>query len=180
MIQRIESEIGPIALVVNNAGITRDAMLHKMTTAQWDAVLSVNLSAPFHVGQACAKRMMGRKYGRIVNIASLAYLGNIGQSNYAATKAGLLGMTRTWALELGRYGITANVVAPGFIETPMTAAIPDPVREKFVKKIPMLRMGQPEDIARTVAFLLSDDAAYVTGQCIQVDGGLGTGIGGLF
>jgi 3-oxoacyl-[acyl-carrier protein] reductase len=124
--------------------------------------------------------MIGRRQGRIVNIASLAWLGNVGQTNYSAAKAGLVGMTRTWALELGRYGITVNAVAPGFIETPMTGAVPEPVREKFIRKIPLQRMGQPEDIARVVAFLASDAAAYVTGQCIQVDGGLGTGIGGLF
>jgi len=172
--------VGALDILVNNAGITRDAMLHKMSEAQWDAVLAVNLSGPFRLGQAAARHMMVRKRGRIVNIASLAWLGNVGQSNYAAAKAGLIGMTRTWALELGRHGITVNAVAPGFIETPMTQAVPSAVHEKFLRKIPMQRVGQPEDVARMVAFLASDDAAYVTGQCIAVDGGLGTGIGGLF
>ncbi len=180
LVVRAEAELGPIDIAINNAGITRDALLARLTAEQWDEVLATNLSGPFHVGQACARRMIERRRGRLVNVASLAWLGNIGQSNYAAAKAGLVGLTRTWALELGRFGINVNAVAPGFIDTPMTQAVPDPVRERFVRKIPLQRIGQPEDVARVIAFLASDDAAYVSGQCIHVDGGLGTGIGGLF
>jgi 3-oxoacyl-(acyl-carrier-protein) reductase len=180
LVARAEEDLGPIGVVVNNAGITRDALVHKMSDAQWDAVLATNLSGPFKVGRACARRMIPRQAGRIVNIASLAWLGNIGQSNYAAAKAGVIGMTRTWALELGRHGITVNAVAPGFIATPMTDAIPESVREKFVRKIPLRRVGRAEDVAAVVAFLSSEAAGYVSGQCIHVDGALGTGIAGLF
>jgi NAD(P)-dependent dehydrogenase (short-subunit alcohol dehydrogenase family) len=180
LVGRIEDDFGAIQIAVNNAGITRDALLHKMTRLEWEAVLAVNLAAPFHVGQACARRMIGRGRGRLINIASLAWLGNVGQSNYAAAKAGLVGLTRTWALELGRHGITANAVGPGFIDTPMTRAVPDSLRDKFVRKIPLGRVGRPEDVAAVVAFLASDAAAYVSGQCIHVDGALGTGIGGMF
>lgn len=180
LVARGEAELGAIDIAVNNAGITRDALLARMAVDQWDEVLATNLSGPFHVGQACARGMIARRRGRLINVASLAWLGNIGQSNYAAAKAGLVGLTRTWALELGRHGVTVNAVAPGFIATPMTQAVPEPTREKFIRKIPLQRIGQPEDVARVIAFLASDDAAYVSGQCIHVDGALGTGIGGLF
>jgi 3-oxoacyl-[acyl-carrier protein] reductase len=130
------------------------------------------------MGQACAQKMLEQKYGKIVNIASVAWLGNIGQTNYAASKAGLVGMTRTWALELARAGINVNAIAPGLIETQMTDAIPAEVKEKFLQKIPLKKMGKPEDIASLVTFLASDEAQYITGQCIQIDGGLTTGISG--
>lgn len=180
LVARAEAGLGAIDITVNNAGITRDALLTRMAAEQWDEVLAANLSGPFHIGQACARGMIARRRGRLINVASLAWLGNIGQSNYAAAKAGLVGLTRTWALELGRHGITVNAVAPGFIATPMTHAVPEATREKFIRKIPLQRIGQPEDVARVIAFLASDDAAYVSGQCIHVDGALGTGIGGLF
>ena len=180
LIGEVEASLGPLGVVVNNAAITRDALLHKMSDEQWEQVLAVDLGGPFLVGRAVARRMMARRHGRIVNVASLAWLGNIGQTNYSAAKAGLVGMTRTWALELGRHGIKVNAVAPGFIDTPMTDAIPEPVREHFIKKIPLQRAGTPEDVAKVIAFLASEAAAYVTGQVVAVDGGLGTGIGGLF
>jgi 3-oxoacyl-[acyl-carrier protein] reductase len=127
------------------------------------------------MGQACAKVMMEQNYGKIVNLSSIAWLGNIGQTNYSASKAGLVGMTRTWALELSRYQINVNAVAPGLIDTQMTQAIPAEVKDKFIGKIPMRRMGKVDDIAAIISFLSSDEANYITGQCIQVDGGLTTG-----
>jgi 3-oxoacyl-(acyl-carrier-protein) reductase len=169
---------GRVDILVNNAGITRDSMLHKLTEEKWDEVIRINLKGPFNMGQACAQKMLEQKYGKIVNIASVAWLGNIGQTNYAASKAGLVGMTRTWALELARAGINVNAIAPGLIETQMTDAIPAEVKEKFLQKIPLKKMGKPEDIASLVTFLASDEAQYITGQCIQIDGGLTTGISG--
>ena len=175
----VQAHFGRIDILVNNAGITRDAMLHKLSEAHWDEVIRVNLKGPFNMGQACAKRMIEKKSGRIINIASVAWLGNIGQTNYSASKAGVVGMTKTWALELARHGITSNAVAPGFIDTVLTQQMPAEIREKFIQKIPLRRMGKTEDIANVIAFLASDDAAYVTGQVIQVDGGLTTGISGV-
>ena len=171
-----KAKFGRIDVLVNNAGITRDGMLHKLTEEKWDEVIRVNLKGPFNMGQACAKIMMEQKSGRIINLASVAWLGNIGQTNYSASKAGVVGMTRTWAQELARYNITSNAIAPGFIDTLMTQAIPAEVKEKIVARIPLKRMGQPADIANIIAFLASDSAAYVTGQTIQVDGGLTCGI----
>jgi NAD(P)-dependent dehydrogenase (short-subunit alcohol dehydrogenase family) len=171
---------GHIDVLVNNAGVTRDALLHKVDERDWDEVVRVDLKGPFNVGQACARRMIERGRGRIVNVASLAWLGNVGQTAYAAAKAGVIGMTRTWALELGRRGIQVNAVAPGFVDTAMTRQVPSPVRDQFVRKIPLGRIGQPSDIADVIAFLASDDARYVSGQCIHVDGALSVGIGGAF
>ena len=151
-------------------------MLHKLTEAQWDEVIRVNLKGPFNVGQACAKIMQEQKYGKIVNLASVAWLGNIGQTNYSASKAGVVGMTHTWALELAKYNINVNAIAPGLIESVLTKQIPPELREKFIQKIPLRRIGDPNDIANLITFLVSDDAAYITGQCIQIDGGLGVGI----
>ncbi len=176
LVNEVKAKFGRVDILVNNAGITRDSMLHKLTQEKWDEVIRVNLTGPFNMGQACAKLMMEQKYGRIVNLASVAWLGNIGQTNYSASKAGVVGMTRTWALELARYGITANAIAPGLIESVLTQQIPAEVKEKFVQKIPLKRIGRPEEIAGLVAYLVSDDASYITGQCIQIDGGLSTGI----
>lgn len=174
--EEIRSKLGRLDVLVNNAGITRDSMLHKLTEEKWDEVIRVNLKGPFNMGQAAAKIMMEQKYGRIVNLASVAWLGNIGQTNYSASKAGVVGMTRTWALELAKHGITANAIAPGLIESALTQQIPGDVKEKFVQRIPLKRIGAPEDIAQLIAFLASDEASYITGQCIQIDGGLSTGI----
>ncbi len=130
------------------------------------------------MGQACAKVMMEQNAGRIINLASVAWLGNIGQTNYAASKAGVVGLTRTWSLELARYNITANAIAPGIIDSVLTRQIPAEVKEKFIGRIPLRRIGQPEEIAALIAYLASDEASYVTGQCIQIDGGLSTGVSG--
>lgn len=175
LVDEAKKAFGRVDVLVNNAGITRDSMLHKLTEEKWDEVIRVNLKGPFNMGQACAKVMMENKYGKIVNLASVAWLGNVGQTNYSASKAGVVGLTRTWALELARYQINVNAVAPGLIDTQMTQAIPAEVKEKFIGKIPMRRIGRPEDIAAIVCFLASDEANYVTGQCIQIDGGLTTG-----
>jgi NAD(P)-dependent dehydrogenase (short-subunit alcohol dehydrogenase family) len=171
---------GRVDILVNNAGITRDALVHKLDERDWDDVVRVDLKGPFSVGQACARHMIARGRGRIVNIASLAWLGNIGQAAYAAAKAGLVGMTRTLALELGRRGIQVNAIAPGFIDTAMTRKVPEPIRAQFVRKIPLGRIGVPADIADVVAFLASDAARYISGQCIHVDGALSVGVGGAF
>lgn len=170
---------GRIDCLVNNAGIIKDSMLHKLTEDKWDDVIRINLKGPFNMSQAVAKKMMEQKYGKILNIASVAWLGNVGQTNYSASKAGLVGMTRTWALELAKYGINVNAIAPGLIETEMTKQIPEEVKEKFIQKIPLKKMGKPSDIAALVTFLCSDEANYITGQCLQIDGGLTVGISGI-
>ncbi len=180
LVAAARARFGAVHILVNNAGITRDALLHKLDEAQWDEVIRVNLKGPFNVGQACARLMIEQRYGRIVNIASLAWLGNVGQSNYAASKAGIVGLTRTWALELGRYGITVNAVAPGFVNSVLTRQVPAAIHDKYVRKIPLGRIGVPDDIARAVTFLAGDDAAYVSGQCLQVDGALSVGIAGAW
>jgi NAD(P)-dependent dehydrogenase (short-subunit alcohol dehydrogenase family) len=171
-----QAELGGVDILINNAGITRDSMLAKLSEEKWDEVIRVNLKGPFNMGQTCAKLMMEKKYGRIVNLASVAWLGNIGQTNYSASKAGVVGLTRTWALELARYGVTCNAIAPGLIESALTQGIPAEVKDKFIQRIPLKRIGDPQDIAELVCFLASDAASYVTGQCIQIDGGLSTGI----
>jgi 3-oxoacyl-[acyl-carrier protein] reductase len=179
LVAEAQAAFGRIDILVNNAGITRDAMLHKLAEDKWDEVIRVNLKGPFNMGQACARRMIERKSGRIVNIASVAWLGNIGQTNYSASKAGVVGMTRTWAQELARHGISCNAIAPGFIDTILTRQIPDDIREKFVQRIPLKRIGRVEEIAAVVAFLCSEDASYINGQVIQVDGGLTAGLSGI-
>jgi 3-oxoacyl-[acyl-carrier protein] reductase/2-hydroxycyclohexanecarboxyl-CoA dehydrogenase len=176
LVDEVKAKLGRVDILVNNAGITRDSMLHKLSEEKWDEVIRVNLKGPFNMGQACAKLMMEQKYGRIVNLASVAWLGNIGQTNYSASKAGVVGLTRTWALELAKHGITANAIAPGFIDSALTQAVPPEVKEKFINRIPLKRIGAPDDIANLVAFLSSDASSYITGQCIQIDGGLSVGI----
>ena len=176
LVNEAKSEFGRVDILVNNAGITRDAMLHKLSEEIWDEVIRVNLKGPFNMGQACAKLMMEQKSGRIINLSSVAWLGNIGQTNYSASKAGVVGMTRTWALELSKYNINVNAIAPGFIDSTLTRQIPAPIKDKFIQRIPLKRMGAPEEIANLVSFLVSDEASYITGQCIQIDGGLSCGI----
>lgn len=176
LVEETQSKLGRVDILVNNAGITRDSMLHKLAEDKWDEVIRVNLKGPFNMGQACAKAMMERKYGKILNLASVAYLGNIGQTNYSASKAGVVGMTSTWALELARHGINVNAIAPGFIDSVMTQKVPAEIKEKLLQRVPLKRMGQPEEIAQLIAFLVSDDASYITGQCIHIDGGLSVGI----
>jgi NAD(P)-dependent dehydrogenase (short-subunit alcohol dehydrogenase family) len=166
---------GKIDILVNNAGITRDAMMKNMTEEQWDAVLTVNLKAPFLLTQACSRSMVEQRYGKIVNIASRAFLGNIGQANYSASKGGLVSLTRTSALELARFGINVNCIAPGPMDTPMVRTIPQDVFERMLKSIPLGRIGKPLDIANTVLFLVSDEASFITGQTIFVCGGRSIG-----
>jgi 3-oxoacyl-[acyl-carrier protein] reductase len=164
---------GRIDILVNNAGITRDGLLMMMKEEDFDAVLSANLKGTFLCMKAVSRAMMKQRYGRIVNLSSVVGLrGNAGQVNYAASKAGVIGMTKSLAKELASRGVTVNAVAPGFIDTDMTAAMPEAAKTATLASIPMQRLGAPEDIAKAVAFLASDDAAYITGQVLAVDGGM--------
>jgi len=159
--------------LVNNAGITRDNLLVRMREEEWDAVLEVNLKGVFNLSKVMIRHMMNNRYGRIVNIASVVGLmGNPGQANYAASKAGVIGFTKALAREVAGRGITVNAVAPGYIATPMTENLPESVKKTFIDLIPIKRFGKPEEVAQTVTFLLSDEAAYITGQTISVNGGL--------
>jgi len=160
-------------ILINNAGITRDALLLRMSEADWDAVLTVNLKAGFMLTKACVRPMLKKRWGRIINIASVVgMMGNAGQANYAAAKAGLIGLTMSVAREAASRNVTVNAVAPGFIDTAMTKNLPETAIEEFKRNIPLGRLGQPEDIARTVEFLASESAGYLTGQVIRVDGGM--------
>jgi 3-oxoacyl-[acyl-carrier protein] reductase len=164
---------GTVDILVNNAGITRDTLLMRMSEEDWDAVLDTNLKGAFHCVKAVQRTFLRKRGGRIISISSVAgVMGNAGQANYAAAKAGLIGFTKSVARELGSRNITANAVAPGFVETDMTNALPEGVIEAARAQIPLGRLGQPEDVAALVAFLASDAAAYITGQVICVDGGL--------
>lgn len=159
--------------LVNNAGIAKDNLLMRMSEEEWDAVLAVNLKGVFNFSKAVIRNMIGNRYGRIVNISSVVGLmGNVGQCNYAASKAGIIGLTKSLAREVAARGITVNAVAPGFIATTMTESLPAEVKQTFLGFIPMKRFGAAEDIARVVRFLLSDEAAYITGQVINVNGGM--------
>jgi len=172
-LESLSSEYGGIGILVNNAGITRDNLLIRMTDEEFDQVLEVNLRAAFVGMRAAARSMMRNKFGRIINISSVSgVMGNAGQTNYSASKAGLIGMTKTVARELAKKNVTANCVAPGFIDTEMSRKLPQPVIEAAKQLIPMRRTGSVEDVAKAVAFLASDDASYITGQVLCVDGGM--------
>ena len=173
MIKAVIEAFGQIDILVNNAGITRDGLLMRMKEEDWHAVINTNLKGIFHCTKAVSKLMMKKRYGRIVNMASVVGLiGNAGQSNYAAAKAGVIGFSKSMARELASRGITVNMVAPGFIDTDMTAVLPDKVREAMVADIPLGKIGTPENVADAVVFLVSDQASYITGQTINVDGGM--------
>lgn len=173
MITDTVEKFGSVDIVVNNAGITADAQLTKMEEAQWDRVIDVNLKGVYNVGQAAAKQMRKQNGGVILNASSVVGLyGNFGQTNYAATKWGVIGMTKTWAKELGRFGIRCNAVAPGFILTPMVEKMPDKVLEMMKGKSPLGSLGYPEDIANAYTFLASEEARFVTGTVLSVDGGV--------
>lgn len=173
LVRRIEEEMGPPAILVNNAGITRDNLLVRMKDEEWEEVLRTNLSGAFFLMRSVARGMMRRRDGRIVNISSVVALtGNPGQSNYAASKAALVALTKSVARELAGRNVLANVVAPGFIETDMTAALPEEVRQRMRSSIPLERLGAPEDVARAVRFLVGPSASYITGQVLVVDGGM--------
>lgn len=172
-VERVVEERGRLDILVNNAGITRDNLSLRMTDDEWNEVIRVNLTSAFVACRATARAMMKGRFGRIVNIASTSgVVGNAGQANYAAAKAGLIGLTKSLARELGGKGITANVVAPGFIETDMTSGLPEAVRTRVLEGMALKRLGLPEDIAEAVAYVSSDGAGFLTGQVICVDGGL--------
>lgn len=183
MVNDALSSFGRLDVLINNAGITRDGLavrvkdgeVKKMSADKWDAVLDVNLKGTFLAAQAAAVPMMAQQSGRIINTTSVGAQGNIGQANYAASKAGVIGLTKTLALEWARYGILVNCVGPGGVKTQMTASIPEKLLERLVAGIPLRRMAEPEEIAAVHAFLASDDATYITGQVIWVDGGMTVG-----
>jgi 3-oxoacyl-[acyl-carrier protein] reductase len=161
------------SILVNNAGVTADNLLLRMTDEEWSDVIDTNLTGVFRLTRACLKNMFRARWGRIVNVSSVVgFTGNSGQVNYSATKAGVVAFARSLAQEMASRGITANVVAPGFIQTDMTDVLPDMVKEELMKRIPMKRLGKPEDIAKAVAYLVSDDASYLTGQTLHVNGGM--------
>lgn len=175
VVLQILEKYGKLEILVNNAGINRDAFAKKLKEEDWDAVIDINLKGTFLFSQAVLEPMINQNYGKIINTSSIGALGNIGQSNYSASKAGVIGLTKTLALECARYNINVNCVAPGATKTPMTAKIPKEIAEKFVKKIPFRRFAEPEEIANVHVFLASDEASYITGQVIFVDGGISVG-----
>lgn len=171
---QVEETFGKVDILVNNAGITKDNLAVRMTEEEFTQVIDTNLKGAFFCMKEAGKRMMKKRYGRIVNISSISGVhGNAGQINYCAAKAGVIGMTKSLAKELAARNVTVNAVAPGYIETDMTAVLPEKVKEAALTQIPLKRMGKPEDIAETVAFLASDRASYITGQTLLVDGGMG-------
>jgi len=167
----IEQAHGRIDILVNNAGITRDAMLHKMADEQWLSVIDINLNSMYYCCKAVLSGMRERKYGKIVNLASVSAFGNMGQTNYGASKGGVIGFTKCLAKEAARSGITVNCIAPSYINTDMLRAVPEAVMQKFLSAIPMERLGEPEELAAAAAFLCSDDSSFVTGECLVVSGG---------
>jgi 3-oxoacyl-[acyl-carrier protein] reductase len=175
LVEHVESDIGPIAILVNNAGITRDNLIMKLAEEDWRDVVDTNLGGAFFTCRAVARPMLKRRAGSIVNMSSVVGVhGNAGQTNYAASKAGLIGLTKSLAKEFGGRGIRVNAIAPGYISTELTDALPEPAREAILKSTPLGRLGTTDDVARAVRFLVSDAAAFVTGHVLAVDGGLGT------
>ena len=173
MVEYVKERLGPVDILVNNAGITLDRTMRKLPPEDWDRVLAVNLTGAFNCARAAVEDMTERGWGRIISVSSVVALaGNFGQTNYAASKAGLLGLTKSLAREVARKGVTVNAVAPGFIETEMTRAIPEDVVERIIEGIPIGAMGLPEDVAHAVAFLASDEARYITGHVLSVNGGM--------
>jgi len=173
LVNKAVAEFGSVDILVNNAGITRDTFLMRMTEEDWDAVLDINLKGAWSFTKAAAKVMMKQRSGIIVNVASVVgIIGNAGQTNYSSSKAGLIGLTKSVAKELAPRGIRCNAVAPGFITTPMTDALPEKVKEEYLRNIPLNSFGTPEDVANVVAFLTTDASKYITGQVIRIDGGM--------
>ena len=173
VVNQIKEDFGSIDILVNNAGITKDGLMMRMSEAQWDAVIAVNLKSAFNFIHACTSIMMRQRSGSIINMSSVVGVhGNAGQSNYAASKAGLIALAKSIGQEVGSRGIRANAIAPGFIDTAMTQALPEDIRKEWISKIPLRRGGTVEDIANVATFLASDMSSYVTGQVIQVDGGM--------
>jgi len=173
VLAEVTKEFGVPAILVNNAGITRDNLLMRMKDDEWDDIIQTNLNSVYRMSKACLRGMMKAKSGRIINIASVVgVMGNAGQTNYAAAKAGIIGFSKSLAREVGARGITVNTIAPGFIETDMTKALPEEQREALAAQIPLQALGQPEDIARAVTFLAGDGGSYITGQTLNVNGGM--------
>lgn len=173
LVKTAEKEMGSVDILVNNAGLTRDGLFMRMKDEDWQLVLDVNLTAAFRLSRACLRGMMKRRYGRIIGISSIVgFTGNPGQANYSASKAGMVGMTKCLASEVATRGVTANCVAPGFIKTAMTEALPEDAKEKLSANIPMGRLGLSDDVANAVAFLACEEASYITGQTIHVNGGM--------
>jgi 3-oxoacyl-[acyl-carrier protein] reductase len=172
-VKKVKEDFGSIDILVNNAGITKDGLMLRMTEEQWDTVINANLKSAFNFIHACLPIMMRQRGGSIINMSSVVGVhGNAGQANYAASKAGMIALAQSVAQEMGPRGIRVNTIAPGFIETAMTEALPDEIRKEWTKKIPLRRAGQTEDVANTALYLASDLSSYVTGQVIQVDGGM--------
>lgn len=172
MVEKVIAEFGKVDILVNNAGITQDAQFYKMSEEQFDRVIEVNLKGNFHMTKAVLPAMMEQKYGKIVHLASVsAFNGNFGQSNYAASKAAIMGMTRVQSKELGKHGISVNAIAPGSIMTDMYNAVPEEVKRKKLAQIPLRRYGEAQEVAKLALFLSSDDSSYITGQTIVIDGG---------
>jgi 3-oxoacyl-[acyl-carrier protein] reductase len=173
MVDTVLEQFGRVDILVNNAGITRDKLILRMTEEDWDAVLNINLKGTFNCTKAVVRHMSKQKYGKIVNIASVVgEMGNAAQANYAASKAGVIGFTKTIAREFAQRGINVNAIAPGYIETPMTDSLPDKVKEELKRLIPLDRLGKPEDVAEAVLFLVSESANYITGHVLNVNGGI--------
>jgi len=173
MVNKVLDKFTKVDILINNAGITRDALLVRMKEEDWDLVLNVNLKGTFNCTKSVSKIMMKQRSGRIVSIASIiGLIGNVGQANYAASKAGIIGLTKSVAKELASRGVNANAIAPGFIQTEMTAKLPEDVKKKMLELIPLQKLGEPVDVAKCALFLCSEDSRYITGQVIQIDGGM--------